>query len=262
MNNRRIPNVVLAATALACTTSVTLAAKTGGAENLASVATPTQYRFGSPAFIQEWNRRCDTNQNPAKNSSVAVVPRYGFAPHAPAIPNMPGTAGGGDYFNEEISRGAMRWSHMPLSVYVQAGGMGYSQQYSQIFTAAENEWTRISQGRVRFVNAPSPYEADITVDWLPGSPGAGEAGNTKTAFANCGGQRAMTHAHVDLAGTVSGRPMTDSEMRKTCLHELGHALGLVHTSQPGDIMYFQSNPNQSGILSARDGGTICRLYGS
>jgi predicted Zn-dependent protease len=211
-------------------------------------------KFGSPAFITEWNKRYDKQQNSLRESASVVTPKYGYAAHAPMVSSEHTQ---GDYADEEMSQGAMRWSHMPLRVFVAADSQS---SYGHTFLQSLDEWARNSGGRVSFVRAQSPEDSDITVDWVANAPYAGEAGNTRTAFSNTGSGPIITHAHIDIATTSNGAAMTDNEMRKTCLHELGHALGLVHTSRPGDIMYYQSNPSQVCSLTPRDSATIQRLY--
>jgi predicted Zn-dependent protease len=258
---------VVAAT-IVCTTNGLMAADSDSrisAQSLPQISPPisppTMYRFGSPAFIQEWNKRFASRQNMMPSGCTTVLPKYGFATQQTALPSAGATTSCGDYYAEELTHGATRWAHMPLSVYVQQGGMGYHPDYGQILSEAMQEWTRVSQGKIRFVNAPDSYSADITVDWLPGGPAGGKAGNTCSSFGNYGGHRVLARAHIDLAATAAGYQVSPAEMRKTCLHELGHALGLVHASQTCDIMYFQSNPAQACALSSRDAGTIRRLYG-
>lgn len=177
------------------------------------------------------------------------------------LPTQKPAAACADYYLEEISHGALRWDHCELTVCIEEGGVGYRNSYGSIFVQALNEWTRASGGRIQFCRTNYPQAADIVVDWLAGSPAAGEAGNTQIGFRVYGGHRVLSHAHIDIAALVNGRQVSDSEMKKTCLHELGHALGLVHTSAPGDIMFYRSNPNQATTLSARDAATIRRLYG-
>ena len=44
---------------------------------------------------------------------------------------------------------------------------------------------------------------------------------------------AIQQAHI----TVKSQNVPDNAIRKVLLHELGHALGLLHTQQKNDIMY-------------------------
>src|SRR6185437_12257874 len=65
-------------------------------------------KFGSPAYVIEWNKKFEDRQKMLRSGSIAVVPPHGFAPHTP--PTAPQLQG--DYFNEEASRGASHWTHM------------------------------------------------------------------------------------------------------------------------------------------------------
>jgi hypothetical protein len=56
--------------------------------------------------------------------------------------------------------------------------------------------------------------------------------------------------------------MDDSTFYNVCLHEIGHALGLGHSSKPIDIMYFAGLNRGKGLphLSANDIVRIRRMY--
>lgn len=61
---------------------------------------------------------------------------------------------------------------------------------------------------------------------------------------------------------VPALPVTDNRMRRTCLHEIGHALGLAgHTANPDDAMFHTMGVADTWVdLTERDSNTIVRLY--
>jgi predicted Zn-dependent protease len=59
----------------------------------------------------------------------------------------------------------------------------------------------------------------------------------------------------------SGKAIADEEIRRVCLHEVGHALGLHrHSSNNFDIMFFSETKAGSPALTQRDRNTMARLY--
>jgi hypothetical protein len=172
---------------------------------------------------------------------------------------------GGDYFNEMVGEdGGQRWSYdqMPLRVYIGRGGAGFRDNFPSLFASAMDEWSRASGGRIKWTRVNDPQSANILANWDANNASIqGEAGDTRTQFGfGPEGQRFITSAQVSLMPANAGAAYTDEEMHKICLHEIGHALGLHHSSTQGDIMYFQSNPAQISALGPRDAATIQRLY--
>lgn len=169
----------------------------------------------------------------------------------------------GDYYNEMVCGRAERWSvnHFPLRVYVsRSGGAGYKPTFPALFHQAMQEWSTNTRNKLSFVLVNSPNAADITVEWVPTTTAA-ECGDTITRWVPDGnGNSWITSAQVKI-GTWNNGPTPDAEIAKICLHELGHAIGLKHSSNACDIMYFQSNQQQVCTLGPRDAATIKRLYG-
>ena len=66
---------------------------------------------------------------------------------------------------------------------------------------------------------------------------------------------------MELASRLPNREMSDDEIKKTFLHEVGHAFGLAgHSQLRDDIMFARVSAGQPAHLSNRDRSTICRLY--
>ena len=95
---------------------------------------------------------------------------------------------------------------------------------------------------LRFEPAPEA-EALVRVYWVPAS--AGQYGEMQALEVN-GRRGAAVFIRPDteaLGPDIARLARTDALLRDTivyltCLHELGHALGLAHTSAFRDIMYF------------------------
>jgi len=55
--------------------------------------------------------------------------------------------------------------------------------------------------------------------------------------------------------------LSEEEMKKTCLHELGHAMGLQgHSTNNHDIMFFAMSTTVWPVISRRDKATLFRVY--
>ena len=107
---------------------------------------------------------------------------------------------------------------------------------------ALGEWQRHAGGRLRFVEA-TEKEALVRVYWA--DPTGGQYGEMRPLVVN-GRNGAAVYIRPDMNGLgpeIAQRAATDDLLREsivylTCLHELGHALGLPHTAGFDDIMYF------------------------
>ena len=83
----------------------------------------------------------------------------------------------------------------------------------------------------------------------------GLVGRTDLTWSQAGDIRSAT---ITLAQRDStGKPIAPAAALGIAIHEFGHALGLAHSGNPGDVMYPVSG---SGRLSARDRATIELLY--
>ena len=113
----------------------------------------------------------------------------------------------------------------------------------ELATWAFDHWAQASEGRIRFESTEDRQLASIEVAWT-GSSVPGRYGEMRPSFVN--GQRVASIAvQPDIAAlgpNVTARSKQDPLLHDvlvylTCLHEIGHALGLPHTADSADIMY-------------------------
>jgi matrixin len=123
------------------------------------------------------------------------------------------------------------------------GVPGYRASDRELAKLALDAWSRESVGKLKFAEAKSADEAIIRFRWI--SPNQGLYGETERVQVK-GKPGAVVYVMPQVS--VQGEPLAsraaqDSLLRETivyltCVHELGHAVGLQHTKKFEDIMYF------------------------
>jgi len=132
----------------------------------------------------------------------------------------------------------------PITYFI-AEGMAGSQFRAadrDLATWALRAWERSANGALR-LNAGPESTALLRVYWVPAS--FGQYGEMRPLIVD-GRRGAAVFIRPDtgaLGEEIAQRAREDPLFRDTvvyltCLHELGHALGLTHTAEFADVMYF------------------------
>lgn len=173
-----------------------------------------------------------------------------------------------------------RWplNSLPLRVYISNGTDlqgrpvdGFRESYNMLLVQSLDAWAKASNNRLVYSFVTDASNAHIVCTWTDNPAFLQERGNkveqgvARVASAN-GGNGTIEIRHVDVIILVKKLEgdgnLSDDEMKKACLHEIGHALGLAgHSTNNKDIMFFSDSPTVWPALTKRDKATMHRLYG-
>ena len=133
----------------------------------------------------------------------------------------------------------------PIPYYIAdgAGRAGFRSGDLELAGWAMAAWQRHAGTAFGLVAAPQEATAIVRLYWA--DPREGQYGEMRPLIVR-GRNGAAVYIRPDMDGlgpAIARRAADDDLLRDsivylTCLHELGHALGLAHTSSFADIMYF------------------------
>ncbi|MGM9994693.1 MAG: matrixin family metalloprotease [Candidatus Avigastranaerophilus sp.] len=169
------------------------------------------------------------------------------------------------YLDTHLKKGKLlRWPSQcfPLPVFI-AKCSWYSMSendryfYKDMAIRALKEWEKIGQGKFSFVLTDVLSDSQMNIEWR--RVDRKSLGDCSFNFDN---ESRLYSAEVSIGisdGIIHKKYMDENEVYHTILHEIGHALGLGHSPNEGDIMY---TPHQYGIinLSERDINSVRWLY--
>lgn len=173
--------------------------------------------------------------------------------------------------NNKITRWPLQ--RFPLRVWIEAGAgvPGYRDSFGQALYDSFTAWAQASQGRLLFTQVQNPNIADILCSWTGNPFDVRQTGSnveqgicqlhTAERLSDPVIQIERANIRILTVDREKQKPLSDDDMKKTCLHELGHALGLNgHSNNNHDIMFFSVSPTVWPVLSKRDKATILRIY--
>ncbi|MBX9689657.1 MAG: tetratricopeptide repeat protein [Candidatus Obscuribacterales bacterium] len=131
------------------------------------------------------------------------------------------------------------WSNKKVRVYIHAANnvRGFQPAYNEILQDSFLRWSQSGVLSFEFVN--SPANADIECVWTDDAgklASIGEGGETVLRHQG----KTVSHAKIILLTRRLGSTarLSSSEINALCLHEIGHALGMVkHSPHPEDVMF-------------------------
>lgn len=153
------------------------------------------------------------------------------------------------------SIGIWNYDRIPLTVYIYPAGSNvgkFKPQYPGLVTKAFEEWTAATHGvfKFKFVNQPT---ADITVQFV-NATAIGRPGAAKNKSVN----KELVKAEITLAMDTRNN---DREILHIVEHEIGHALGLDHTSRSLGIMSATLANSDNVFVGEGDYNELRRIYG-
>ncbi|MBQ8636010.1 matrixin family metalloprotease [bacterium] len=170
------------------------------------------------------------------------------------------------YLNDCFNKGKLsRWADnvMPLKVFIgkfnwyKSTSPSDELKYTQMIIDGFNLWEKLSCGVVSFERTMNLYESNINIDWKRVDR---KSLGTCTFNYDKLGRYYSAELSIGLSdGILHKQYMDENEVFHTIIHEIGHSVGLGHSSTKGDIMYV---PHEYGIVnvSQNDLETLKWLY--
>lgn len=258
-----------------------IAADAGRADCMVNIGTCYQLS-GQPGQAADWfEKYIRLAPGSAKaQQAKAMIPQ--LRKQAAKLPAGGASGDARDYLQSVCLGGKPhRWPRQkfPLRVFIANGTndqgqpvRGFNPEYNWLLYEAFQDWVKASGNRLVFKMVPNLEQADIICAWTddPALAAAGGSGSEQGVAERYeqempDGSVAINASRVTVYvfSRTTGAPLAKTEMKKACLHEVGHALGLAgHSMSNQDIMFYSETPALGPVLSQRDSATIQRLYGN
>jgi hypothetical protein len=152
-----------------------------------------------------------------------------------------------------VRRWPDRWGR-PIRLHIAEGGPpGYLPKMAGFAREAFDRWEQTGVG-LTFQVVSDSTDADVLIRWIDHFD-FDRAGQTDLTWDQLGRVR---RASISLAlRTHTGAALPDAALLSVAVHEAGHALGLPHSPDTGDVMF---PATRTGTLTARDRRTFEVLY--
>ncbi|MBQ8634605.1 matrixin family metalloprotease [bacterium] len=144
-----------------------------------------------------------------------------------------------------------------ISVYIpQEEGKKY------LFERGFKAWDDALGSNLNFKYTNKIEDADISISFIEKASGSA-IGQTYPRYMKIQGRVYLGKARIVISRRLpSNAIMSDSELYRTILHEIGHAIGILgHSENIYDIMYYSTAGLKNSSLSSRDIDTVKKMYG-
>ena len=137
---------------------------------------------------------------------------------------------------------------------LEGGSPDYGVRMADFVREGASQWEAADLG-LWFSFTGDTTDADIVFQWRESFGNGNQAGVTDLRWSNSG---RVVRAYVSLATRNAGDSLfTDDALLGAAVHELGHAMGLPHSTESTDVMFPVTRVT---VPSARDRATVRLLY--
>lgn len=183
--------------------------------------------------------------------------------------NPSGSLTAPDYASSLISFKGWRKESMPLKVYVRKNIQipGFHEEFAALLRESLDQWSKATNGALSYQFIGSPETANVLCDYtdrrelVSSQHELGIDGITEMLVKQDNAPGSANIVVLVKDGPGASEFKSRGLLLLSCLHEVGHALGMHgHSPNSHDVMFSAASLNGPNQLSERDRRTIQKIY--